>query len=800
MVIKHYLNGTEIDEPIGFDSLKMTMKRGEYHGMSAEVSEQTLEFYNTAADLIRAAYQTDLDTELTYRVTADGEEVYSGVLDLSTYEEQYSDYCSVSCKVGEVGVKTTFNNRTGVEIDLNGTKTIDGKNLAHSYPWEKRIIPYRTIDYRNRLYQGITTIYDTLYGETLRLKSADDASVGMVGVNILNISLDTISKNEFGTVAPALYITDVRGNYSAAAGGPNLAGYFSPIYEADGETLKDENSEIEVDMNVDVYIQFTQKLFTDAMIGCCEDPSLSVKIAYVKNGGYYTIGQTGTLDNSTYSGKYHLGLKDTFTCKASKLGSLYVVLMIDSNAFCQGITKNNVAAAFKVQIDNTSYVNITYKSRMEDQVTADTMFVHEALNKVAESISENAFTVKSDLYSRYNSVVNPHTATTANTSALGFYFGDGALRAITNGYKIRGLYTTTDKERNMPMSFKTLIEALDTIDCIGWGFSEESGATCVRVERWQWFYKTGNPILSVTAPREVKTAIDTSLIISELTIGYKKYTTSEDIASIDSIMSERTFTTSTKAVSQSVSKLCSFIADNYATELTRRAAKKKEADEEFKYDENIFLFSLAAIRKSTIIAGYTIDTDISTADSTILRPAEVYNAKLSPARNAYNWINRLFCVAGIKPFGCTSGKVNYKAQISTKETANESVGVVMRTMDRVNTIPTYTQILPGGTQVAGIKQNAENYILRERYYKTYQLDGTGQVNTGIPSSDDVVTPRVFKAETISFTYPLSVTEYRKVKANPYGLIEVDGVLGWIKEFTYSFADGEATFKLIPKAD
>ncbi len=800
MVIKHYLNGTEIDEPIGFDNLKMTMKRGDYHGMSAEVSEQTLEFYGIAADLIREAYYTDLDTELTYRVTADGEEMYSGVLDLSTYEEQYSDYCSVSCKVGEVGIKTTFNNRTDVEIDLNGTKTIDGKSLAHSYPWEKRMIPYRTIDYRNRLYQGTTTTYDMLNGETLRLKSANDEEVGMVGTNILNIAFDTISKNEFGTCAPALYISDVRGNYSAAAGGPNLAGYFSPTYEADSETLKDEYSDIEVDINVDLWVQFTQKPFTNAMIKCCEDPSLSVKIAYVKNGGYYTIWQTGTLDNSTYSGKYHLGLKDTFTCKASELGSLYIVLMIDSNAFCQGITKNNVAAAFKVQIDNTSYVNITYKSRMEDQVTADTMFVHEALNKVSESISENALTVKSDLYSRYNSVVNPHTATTANTSAFGFYFGDSALKAITNGYKIRGLYTTTDKERNMPMSFKTLIEALDAIDCIGWGFSEESGTTYIRVERWSWFYKTDDPILVINSPNSVKTSIDTSLIISELAIGYKKYLTNEDIASIDNIMSERTFTTNTKAISNSVSKQCEFIADNYATELTRRAAKEKEADEEFKYDENVFIFSLAAIRKNTIITGYTIDTDISTTDSTILRPEEVYNAKLSPARNAYHWINRLFCVAGIKPFTCTSGKVNYKAQVETKKTANESIGVVMRTTDDVNTIPTYTQILPGGSKIANLQQNAENYTLRERYYKTYQLDNTGQVNTGIPSSDDVVIPRVFKAETISFTYPLSVAEYKKVKANPYGLIEVDGVLGWIKEFTYSFADGEATFKLIPKAD
>lgn len=129
MVVRHYLNGTEISEPIGFDNLKMKMKRGDYHGISAEVSEQALEFYGTAAEMIREAYSQDLDTVVTYSVTTDGEEMYSGVLDLSTYEEQRSDYCSVSCKVGEVGVKTTFNNRSEVEVSINGENGIDGNAI-----------------------------------------------------------------------------------------------------------------------------------------------------------------------------------------------------------------------------------------------------------------------------------------------------------------------------------------------------------------------------------------------------------------------------------------------------------------------------------------------------------------------------------------------------------------------------------------------------------------------------------------------------------------------------------------------
>lgn len=159
MVIRHYINDTEINEPIGFDDFKMTMKRGDYHGMSVEVSEMTLEFYGTAADMIKAAYQTDLDTELTYKITMDNDVMFTGVIDLTTYEEQYSEYYSVSCKVGEVGVKTTFNNRSETEIDLNGTKTVDGLALAHTYTWNKLSIPYKTINYTDYAYQKTTTTY-----------------------------------------------------------------------------------------------------------------------------------------------------------------------------------------------------------------------------------------------------------------------------------------------------------------------------------------------------------------------------------------------------------------------------------------------------------------------------------------------------------------------------------------------------------------------------------------------------------------------------------------------------------------
>ena len=127
-----------IDEPIGFDGLKTKISRGTYHGVSAEVSVSKLEFYNNggrnAATLIRDAYNTDIDTEIAYTVTDEtGEQLYSGVLDLSTYSETIGNATKISVNVGEVGIKTTFNNRSETECACAQSGMEKNANTAKNY-------------------------------------------------------------------------------------------------------------------------------------------------------------------------------------------------------------------------------------------------------------------------------------------------------------------------------------------------------------------------------------------------------------------------------------------------------------------------------------------------------------------------------------------------------------------------------------------------------------------------------------------------------------------------------------------
>lgn len=701
MVIKHYLNGTEIDEPIGFDSLKMTMKRGEYHGMSAEVSEQTLEFYNTAADLIRAAYHTDLDTELTYRVTADGEEMYSGVLDLSTYEEQYSDYCSVSCKVGEVGVKTTFNNRTETEVAINGENGIDGNAIVAPLSIQTIIQP-------------IPILYTNKWTCDKAISCTKSAK---------NFLLQPIFKtlvNEFGQHQ----LGETSEFYQNTSIDKKL-----PIFST--ETNKAYNAEIRMKGYVS----------TD-----CTDDINGFAILYLVSG----------TKTKTYSfGARYTGNFDFTLTLEDCTDDLYIYLHIQG-----GKSKGDKGgyelstADINISITTDSYYKTTYldKTGWNESIKADTTPIIEALDCICQKTA--GIRAHSDWYK----------ADFAENE-----YGGGGLRTITTGYKLRNAQEDFVK-KDVFVSFKDMVQALSAIDCIGWGFSKEDGTICVRVERWQWFYKIDDPILRIAAPKEVKTTIDTSLIVSELTIGYKKYTSNEDIAAIDSVHTECTYTNKLKAVQSTKQALCDFIADPYAIELTRRKATEYDVSD-WKYDENIFLFEIWHYLENGLWLNGVM---IAGADSSNLLTGTTLNASLSPRRNAERWKKWLFFANKHSDFAFTSGEGNYQGAYRNSSKNNSAV------------------------------------LFFDEIYRPADTDGNaiyeelelGHITMPLIAENQPITYEQgsMKAETISFTYPLSVAEYRKVKANPYGLIEVDGVLGWIKEFTYSFADGEATFKLIPKAD
>lgn len=752
-----------IDEPIGFDGLKTTIKRGDYHGISAEVSVGTLEFYNStnynAATLIRNAYNADIDTEVTYKVMYGSEEVFTGVVDLSTYSESTGNATKISCKVGEIGVKTTFNNRSETEVDLNRETTIDGASLAHQPEFIKLLVPRKTIVYTNDISAKQAVVWDA--DSTNRFNLADDKSHQWI--NIPPSGAPVLS--EFGEVNCMADIAQEILADEPRVGDAVIGDYYTALF-AKGSGWDEKygsDAKYDIEYDIEVEIEALGNVFTNSPTGGIQELTSRLCIVNgnhimadpVANGAYMAATDIQTYTNNSLVHTFHLS--GTLT-NQSTYKVLIGLSMRNRNFYDDGVAIHNYynnPTPMRATIKSGSYIRFKLNSQGSTQnVTTDALFVHEALNKVVECISENQLTCKSNLYGRIDSIVNayPSTYVPQGTSP----FGMGALKAITNGYKIRNLYTDGETERNMPLSFKDMIEALDALDCIGWGFSEEDGVLCVRVEQWDWFYKS-NVVLVITDPNEKTLKVDPDRIITQLNIGYKKYTTNEDINAIDSIHSERTFTSKIKAVSKDLSKLCKWIADNYSIEETRRKSIEATSDE-YKYDENIFVFELEADATiGTQSITYRVAQNSVTDVENINYARELYNPRLSPRRMAERWKSRLALFNSTSGLELTKGSVNYKAKFACK--AATSYG----------------------------------------YYKRFYLSN-GYVSGQLAEDATIAnaTPKM-KAETLKIKYPLTISQYKTIKANPYGMIQVDGSLYWLKEMTFTFKSGETELTLIPKA-
>lgn len=765
-----------IDEPIGFDGLKTKISRGTYHGVSAEVSVSKLEFYNNggrnAATLIRDAYNTDIDTEIAYTVTDEtGEQLYSGVLDLSTYSETIGNATKISVNVGEVGIKTTFNNRSETEIDLNRNDTMDGNALAHNQEWKKMRIPRKTILYRNESRARTQVQYTEENTQSGRFRLAVDKSHQWINI----VPSETPQLYEFGSFGGMVDIADSIRASDQYIGDAYIDEYYQPFFEKGSGWAEKygDTAKYSLDIKMNVKIEALETLFSEhvtvnegryeydcylALIGIGTKFNRYITNEKYPEKNFTPIWKSGLYHMNDNEGGHSITIPVNLQMQNLEYTKLYFGLfMLNDNYnhalknyyWCSaGKDDEDVlyGTAMRVTIDEGGYIKMECESSgINKDVDADMIMTHEALNKIVECISDNQLHVESLLYARPDSVY-PSAS-----------IGKGALKALTNGYKIRGLFTDDDNQRNMPMSFKNIIESLDAIDCIGWGFVNENGALVIRVESWEWFYKD-DVVLTIDNPNEKTRTATQDNLITQLTIGYKKYTTNEDINSIDSIHSERVFTSGVKAVTKEVSKLCQFIADNYSVESTRRKAIENTSDE-YKYDENIFVFELKRYQTREVHGelihigyAYEIATNCISQSEGISVPAELFNAALSPRRMAERWKKRMMFANSQKNFDLTKGTVNYKAAFKTPSKSPYSM------VDYLDTVTT-------------------------------KLAEDAPIENGAP---------LMKCETLKIKYPLSLAQYKAILANPYGLIVVDGEKCWLKEMQYEFKTGNTELTLIPK--
>lgn len=325
--------------------------------------------------------------------------------------------------------------------------------------------------------------------------------------------------------------------------------------------------------------------------------------------------------------------------------------------------------------------------------------------------------------------------------------GCGSLRMFTSGLKIR---QATDKK--FFASMKELMMGLRAIDNIGWGLF----GTRIRIEPAEYFYQN-IPILSLLLIPKSEYAIDDRLVYSNIKTGYNKWEV-KSIKGIDEFNSYKERRTSIESISNELDITTDLIASGYIIENYRTQTLVNTGNTDNTYDNDVFIICL-------VRGGYDFIVEQNIADTTsnFYSPATAYNWRIRPLYNVMRWFKSIAqsyvnLVNTTSKLFFTSGKGNYLAE-----------GKITATLCRQEN-----------------KALAENDDIATTDFQT-TADGTP----------------IFRPETISFEFPLSIADYKLIKANPYGYINVQcgtstAVKAFIKTIEYSPATTMAKFELIRK--
>lgn len=374
---------------------------------------------------------------------------------------------------------------------------------------------------------------------------------------------------------------------------------------------------------------------------------------------------------------------------------------------------------------------------------ADGYLIHETLSRATEVLTDYCVRTKSAFYGRIDS--QP------------FSFdedGCGSLKMVTSGLKIRR--AIQDK---FFVSLKELLEGLQPIDNIGWGVEPDPDRLnkfLLIVESLDYFYKDVEIFRCSSIPDAVM-EIEEGRHYAKIDVGYKKWEV-EDVNGLDEFNSTREYRTSLNSVSNTLDITSGLVAGSYPIELTRQESFANTGGSDYKYDNDTFIICLIRTAYDFLVE----QGNVTNADN-IYSPSTIYNYRISPLRNLMRWYRSI--VNSYPNISGSDNKLFFSAGTGNLVAEGEMTSTFCK---------------------------LENTVIRENQdlFTTHFTD----------TAD--ATP-LWRNETVSFEYPLSLKDYRDIKSNPYGYVSFqcgqgEFEKGFIKELKYKPNAGKATFILRKK--
>ena len=621
---KFYLDGNEVEEPIGWDAIEFTAIRMESHGIDQPFSTE-LKFYNKGAKYIKAIYdQYFINQPIAITITSDvgynnAPWQFDGFLNMAIYQEHNvcdTDSWEITVGIIDDNFREEFKARQDVEIDLTSTTDLNDNAISALTQKEIRL-------HRQDLYLQANGKNLDDYTNTISNTAGPALQTFILAPTFWQQSDFT---QEFGSTPNT--------NVIFFTGAGNLGN--SPIFINNGTTSRTFTYTITIHWraestgpNPSIYNLLLLQL--NGNIPEPYPPSIGLHTATLNPGDVEVI-------NTTYTGTVTIAT-------GIKLSLLFL-----PDLAIGGATEITLYKGYTITLEEVN--SGEYAS------TANCLTIEQWLRRSIYVMTGSNNKLLSDCFSEADD---------------GCYWNN----ALTNGLRLR----QADGQNGLGAlrtSWKAIFEDLDKIFCLGWAFEWTGSQWKIRVEPREYFYQ--NSISSTFYNvGEVTQMAKVDMLMNNITLGFTDTWKNIQLSGVFAIHTDRNYFVANRAMAEnSTAKLdmrSGIIGEGYAIEFSRRLSGitfgGATSDRPNDYETFIIWLTRAEVTLDNIEGTcFNLPQETGTvtfAPGEISMPSSFIAFSSSPLENLYNiWHTparialRWWKVLGMHTFGLTNPQLQFQ--------------------------------------------------------------------------------------------------------------------------------------------
>lgn len=822
----------EAEEPIGLDDIEFKMVRHpEWHGVFPEISSK-LKFFGSGYDFLMAAYRENgIDASVRCVIEAydqNWETVYDGLIDFTD--------ASFTERFMEVDVRANnclelFLKRQNIPVNLYEEPcftelTMDGTAYRTRYRYAPYLLTMPEVTMTGITEFDVSNETQTRWVEfknfgLFTFRVCDGSSIAMscgyvspcfVSNFALYIPIPFSStKDDLELLGGGVYPAD---EVQALFDDSNNNTSFSP-WSLDGQRTGTTRRCKCHEYNIELSGSFKWKLKAELKDGFLYyvrvRPVMRLEIGRIVNGslqGYAVDVYTGTYfeyDNGCipwgipYPNIFDINSFQTVNfahtasipCGVIESNDIFGIFIRFELDIFTGFADDGIKVGVEVEWLDGGFT-ATSSTCMEPDPIGETetyaYLIHEAFSRIVEHTTNNCLRVKSNYFGRPNSlewgddlaVQNPKDSygcypitnacdllnpqgfpICASTFNLAPYqtvgYGCGSATAITYGLSLR------QRGTECFLSFEELFAAANAVWGIGMGWTEADRDN-VYIENWEYFYNDV-VILELDGAdlynAKVRTTVATDFYFNKFVFGYSSWL-EEEYNTKDVIHATREYSILIKNAKETFGEACEFVADGYAIEYQRRQERYSDTG---KFDDTKFFVCVGKSddRNNTITYNN---------GGVVTRPSHLFIAEQGVANSI--GINDDILNYRIAPSNIIDRRLQWiSIPLWVRTALGPQFGAINFAKGEAN-FKAFGNNLPNHIACETSKQPAEN------------------------NAQQAVCAKLFP-EITEIEYPLRTIQYKMLRANPYGIINVNGVGYYLLDLSFR-PTGNSKLKLIRRRE